>query len=94
MSTEYLRIYMLGFPLFMLSMVGSTLPRATGSATSPGLVMAGGSGLQIGIAPLLIFGLYGLWAYVASRVFSVSLYLVILIRVRMTSLSLTDLGKS
>ncbi|MCE2425953.1 MAG: hypothetical protein J4F45_12795, partial [Pseudomonadales bacterium] len=71
-----------------------TLPRATGSATSPGLVMAGGSGLQIGIAPLLIFGLYGLWAYVASRVFSVSLYLVILIRVRMTSLSLTDLGKS
>ena len=103
MSTEYLRIYMLGFPLFMLSMVGSTLLRATGSATSPGVVMAGGSVLQIGIAPLLIFGLYGFpelgiagaaWAYVASRVFSVSLYLVILIRVRMISLSLTDLGKS
>ncbi len=103
MSTEYLRIYMLGFPLFMLSMVGSTLLRATGSATSPGLVMAGGSVLQIGIAPLLIFGLYGFpelgiagaaWAYVASRVFSVSLYLVILIRVRMISMSLRDLGKS
>ncbi|MCY4058679.1 MAG: MATE family efflux transporter, partial [Gammaproteobacteria bacterium] len=103
MSTEYLRIYMLGFPLFMLSMVGSTLLRATGSATSPGLVMAGGSVLQIGIAPLLIFGLFGFpdlgvagaaWAYVASRIFSVALYLVILLRVRMISWSLTDLGKS
>ena len=103
MSTEYLRIYMLGFPLFMLSMVGSTLLRATGSAKSPGLVMAGGSVLQIGIAPLLIFGLFGFpdlgvagaaWAYVASRVFSVALYLVILLRVRMISWSLTDLGKS
>ena len=103
MSTEYLRIYMLGFPLFMLSMVGSTLLRATGSAASPGLVMAGGSVLQIGIAPLLIFGLFGFpdlgvagaaWAYVASRVFSVALYLVILLRVRMINWSLTDLGKS
>ncbi|MYA16235.1 MAG: MATE family efflux transporter, partial [Gammaproteobacteria bacterium] len=103
MATEYLRIYMLGFPLFMLSMVGSTLLRATGSATSPGLVMAGGSVLQIGIAPLLIFGLFGFpdlgvagaaWAYVASRIFSVALYLAILLRVRMISWSLTDLGKS
>lgn len=103
MSTEYLRIYMLGFPLFMLSMVGSTLLRATGSAKSPGLVMAGGSVLQIGIAPLLIFGLFGFpdlgvagaaWAYVASRIFSVALYVVILLRVRMISWSLTDLGKS
>ena len=49
--------------------------------------MAGGSVLQIGIAPLLIFGLFGFpdlgvagaaWAYVASRIFSVALYLVIL----------------
>ena len=99
MSTEYLRIYMLGFPLFMLSMVGSTLLRATGSATSPGVVMAGGSVLQIGIAPLLIFGLFGFpdlgiagaaWAYVASRIFSVALYLVILLRVRMINWSLAD----
>lgn len=103
MSTQYLQIYMLGFPLFMLSMVGSTLLRATGSAASPGLVMAGGSVLQIGIAPLLIFGLFGFpelgiagaaWAYVASRVFSVALYVVILVRVRMISWSLADVGKS
>ena len=82
MATEYLSVYMLGFPLFMLSMVGSTLLRATGSAASPGVVMTTGSVIQIGLGPLLIFGWLGFpelgiagaaWAYVASRVFSVAL---------------------
>lgn len=103
MATEYLSVYMLGFPLFMLSMVGSTLLRATGSAASPGLVMTTGSLIQIGLGPLLIFGWLGLpelgiagaaWAYVASRVFSVALYVVILVRVRMVSWSLKDLWTS
>ena len=103
MAIEYLNIYMLGFPLFMLSMVGSMLLRATGSATSPGMVMIGGSVLQIAIAPLLIFGWFGFpelgiagaaWAYVASRVFSVALFGAILLRVRMVSWSLTNLGAS
>lgn len=103
MAAEYLSVYMLGFPLFMLSMVGSTLLRATGSAASPGVVMTTGSLIQIGLGPLLIFGWLGFpelgiagaaWAYVASRVFSVALYIVILVRVRMVSWSLEDLGKS
>ncbi len=103
MASEYLSIYMLGFPLFMLSMVGSTLLRATGSAASPGIVMTSGSVLQIALGPVLIFGLFGLpelgiagaaWAYVASRVFSVALYVVVLLRVRMVSWSLADLGAS
>ncbi|MCY3811224.1 MAG: MATE family efflux transporter [Gammaproteobacteria bacterium] len=103
MAAEYLSVYMLGFPLFMLSMVGSTLLRATGSAASPGVVMTTGSAIQIGLGPLLIFGWLGFpelgiagaaWAYVASRVFSVALYIVILVRVRMVSWSLEDLGKS
>ncbi len=103
MATEYLSVYMLGFPLFMLSMVGSTLLRATGSAASPGVVMTTGSVIQIGLGPLLIFGWLGFpelgiagaaWAYVASRVFSVALYIVILVRVRMVSWSLDDLWKS
>lgn len=103
MATEYLSVYMIGFPLFMLSMVGSTLLRATGSAASPGLVMTTGSVIQIAVGPLLIFGWLGFpelgiagaaWAYVASRVFSVALYIVILVRVRMVSWSLEDLGKS
>ena len=100
MATEYLSVYMLGFPLFMLSMVGSTLLRATGSAASPGVVMTTGSMLQIALGPVLIFGLFGTpelgiagaaWAYVASRIFSVILYAVILVRVRMVSWSLEGL---
>ena len=103
MATQYLSVYMLGFPLFMLSMVGSTLLRATGSAASPGLVMTTGSLLQIGLGPVLIFGLFGVpelgiagaaWAYVASRVFSVALYVAILLRQRMVSWSLAGLGAS
>ena len=103
MATEYLSVYMLGFPLFMLSMVGSTLLRATGSAASPGVVMTTGSVIQIAVGPLLIFGWLGFpelgiagaaWAYVASRVFSVALYIVILVRVRMVSWSLEGLMAS
>jgi Na+-driven multidrug efflux pump len=51
MTVDYLQVYMLGFPFFMLGMVGSTLLRATGSAASPGIVMAVGSGLQIATGP-------------------------------------------
>ena len=42
LTIEYLEVYMLGFPFFMLSMVGSTLLRATGSAASPGIIMSVG----------------------------------------------------
>ena len=97
MATQYMTIYMLGFPLFMLSMVGSTLLRATGSAASPGLVMSSSSLLQMMIGPVLIFGWFGApalglagaaWAYVISRVFSVALYVALLVRARMVSWSL------
>ena len=103
MATAYLRVYMLGYPLFMLSMVGSTLLRATGSAASPGLVMTTGSVIQIAAGPVFIFGWFGVpemgiagaaWAYVASRIFSVCLYMVILVRTRMLSGSLAGLGDS
>ena len=82
MAADYLTVYMLGFPLFMLSMVGSTLLRATGRAASPGIVMTTGSILQMAFGPVLIFGWFGLpalgiagaaWAYVLSRVFSVTI---------------------
>ena len=103
MATQYLQVYLLGFPLFMLSMVGSTLLRATGSAASPGLVMTTGSAVQIALGPVLIFGWLGApalgiagaaWAYVASRIFSVALYAAILIRVRMVSWSFAGLWRS
>ena len=83
MSVDYLNIYMLGFPFFMLGIVGSTLLRATGNAASPGIIMAVGSALQIAFGPVLIFGWFGFpamgiagaaWAYVASRGISVLIY--------------------
>ena len=92
MTVEYLQVYMLGFPFFMLGMVGSTLLRATGNAASPGIVMAVGSGLQIAFGPVLIFGWLGFpelgiagaaWAYVASRTISVLIYWVLLVRIDM-----------
>ena len=103
MTVEYLQVYMLGFPFFMLGMVGSTLLRATGSAASPGIVMAVGSGLQIAFGPVLIFGWFGLpemgiagaaWAYVASRTISVLIYWALLVRVRMWRWSFDSLTQS
>ena len=92
MAVDYLRVYMLGFPLFMLSMVGSTLLRATGNAASPGIIMTFGSVLQIALGPVLIFGWFGFpemgiagaaWAYVISRAIAACLYVLLLLRVKM-----------
>jgi len=81
----------------VLSMVGSTLLRATGSAASPGIIMTTGSLVQILLGPVLIFGWFGIpemgiagaaWAYVISRVWSIALYSILLYRSRMMRLSL------
>ena len=92
LTTEYLTVYLLGFPAFMLSIVGSTLLRATGNAKSPGIIMTAGSVLQIVLGPPLIFGWLGMpglgiagaaWAYVISRTLGMGLYVVLLLRARM-----------
>jgi len=57
--TQYVSIWIIGLPLFSLPMVGSTILRAVGNARLPGLVMTLTSGMQIVLAPLLIFGLLG-----------------------------------
>ena len=103
MTTAYLRVYMLGVPFFVLSMVGSTLLRATGSAASPGIIMTTGSVIQILLGPVLIFGWFGIpemgiagaaWAYVISRLWSIALYSILLYRSRMMQLSLAGIFKS
>ena len=103
MTIEYLRVYMLGVPFFLLSIVGSTLLRATGRAASPGIVMAVGSILQVIFCPILIFGWFGLpalgiagaaWAYVASRVISVWVYMIVMSRARILRRSLDGLWDS
>ena len=103
MTIAYLNVYLIGVPFFMLSIVGSTLLRATGSAASPGIIMSVGSLMQIGFGPPLIFGWWGLpemgiagaaWAYVLSRVISVVFYLGLLVRAKMLFFSTSQLVKS
>ena len=103
MTIEYLRVYMLGVPFFLLSIVGSTLLRATGRAASPGIVMAVGSILQVLFCPVLIFGWFGLpalgiagaaWAYVASRLISVWVYMIVMSRARILRRTLDGLWNS
>ena len=103
MTIEYLRVYMLGVPFFLLSIVGSTLLRATGRAASPGIVMAVGSILQVLFCPILIFGWFGLpalgiagaaWAYVASRLISVWVYVIVMSRARILRRTLDGLWNS
>lgn len=103
LTVEYLQVYMIGVPFFLLSIVGSTLLRATGSAASPGVVMTVGSVIQIAFGPLLIFGWLGFpelgiagaaWAYVISRFSSVLLYAVLLIKVRLLNWNLQGITKS
>lgn len=103
MTIEYLRVYMLGVPFFLLSIVGSTLLRATGRAASPGIVMAVGSILQVLFCPILIFGWFGLpalgiagaaWAYVASRLISVWVYMIVMSRARILRRTVHGLWES
>ena len=103
LTTEYLTVYLLGFPAFMLSIVGSTLLRATGNAKSPGIIMTAGSILQIALGPPLIFGWFGVpalgiagaaWAYVISRTLGMVLYVFLLVRARMLRWSLAGLFDS
>ncbi len=56
---SYMSIWLLGLPLFSLPMVASTVLRSVGNAKVPGYVMMVTSGLQVVLAPLLIFGLLG-----------------------------------
>lgn len=103
MATQYLQVYMLGVPFFVLAMVGSTLLRATGSAASPGIIMATGSVIQMLLGPVLIFGWFGFsaqgiggaaWAYVISRVWTIFLYSILLHRSKMMRLSMKGIKKS
>lgn len=103
LTVAYLQVYMIGVPFFLLSIVGSTLLRATGSAASPGIVMTVGSVIQIAFGPVLIFGWFGLpelgiagaaWAYVISRVSSVALYAVLLAKAKLMTWQLKGIGQS
>ncbi len=75
--TAYMRVWIGGLPLFTVPMVATMMMRALGAAKLPGFIMAGSAGLQVVLAPPLIFGVPGLmdglglpgaaWAFVGSR---------------------------
>jgi putative MATE family efflux protein len=78
LSVEYMHVWFYGLPLFAIPMVASVIMRAVGNARLPGVIMTVGAGLQVVMAPILIFGIGdawdGLgfvgaaWAFTASRV--------------------------
>ncbi len=103
LAVDYLTVFAVGFPLFMVSIVGSMLLRATGNAASPGIIMTAGSVLQVLLCPVFIFGWYGApalgvagaaWAYVVSRGITAVLYVVLLQRLRMVRWTLAGIGDS
>ena len=61
LSIQYMNIWFIGMPAFALPMVGTIIMRAVGNARLPGIIMATAAGLQIVLAPMLIFGIPGLW---------------------------------
>ena len=76
MTVDLARVYLLGLPFFMLTVVAGIILRALGDSRPAGVWMLLGSLLQLVIAPLAVFGLgawngLGLsgvaWAFVLSR---------------------------
>ncbi len=77
MVTAYMNIWFIGLPLFAVPMVGMSMLSAMGNARVPGTLMTAASGIQVILAPILIFGLPGIhagigftgsaWAFVFSR---------------------------
>jgi putative MATE family efflux protein len=97
----YADIWFLGFPLFALSMIGTSLIRSVGNAAAPGIVMTTGSVLQVIIGPFFIFGLgpfpeMGIEgaavAFCISRAISFSLcYYIIIFKEELLTSSLQDI---
>ncbi len=77
LSTAYMSVWFFGLPAFALPMVATSIMRAVGNARLPGIIMASGAGLQVLIAPVLIFGVPGYsdglgimgaaWSFLVSR---------------------------
>ena len=59
LTVEYLRIYLLGMPFFLLAMVGASVLRATGRAVGPGVILTAIALTQLALCPLLVLGWLG-----------------------------------
>ena len=103
MAVAYLTVFAFGFPLFMVSIAGSMLLRATGNAASPGLIMTAGSVLQTVLCPILVFGWLGApelgvagaaWAYALSRGSTTIFYGFLLARLKLVRWTWRGIGES
>ncbi|MEM7003141.1 MAG: MATE family efflux transporter [Pseudomonadota bacterium] len=56
---SYLDIYLPGTVLFTMTMIASSIMRASGNAGIPGIVMTAGAFFNLAIDPILIFGWFG-----------------------------------
>ena len=56
LAAAYLRIWLLGYPFVMLTMVGNMAVRATGDTVTPSVFILVGVGVNAVMDPLLIFG--------------------------------------
>ena len=85
---RYMHIWFIGLPLFAFPMVGTSIMRSVGSAKTPGVIMGMSSVLQVVIAPVLMFGIPGLFgglgfdgsplAFVLSRLLTMVLCVQVL----------------
>ena len=103
MAVSYLHVFAAGFPLFMVSIAGSMLLRASGNAATPGLIMTVGSILQTLLCPVLVFGWFGApelgiagaaWAYALSRGSTTLFYVFVLARLRLVRWTLAGVFDS
>lgn len=76
-AIKYTYITLIGVPVLAIPMVGSMMLRAFNDVRTPAIIMMAGAGLQVLLAPVLIWGIgnwegYGVygsaWAFVWSRV--------------------------
>lgn len=77
LASNYLGLWLYGYPVFSFSLFIGNIIRGVGEALWPGIIMGASAALQILIAPVLIFGLFGLprmelegaaWSFTLSRI--------------------------
>ena len=57
---QYMRVWYVGMIFLVVPILGNSIIRATGNTTMPAIIMLVGTGLNVILDPLLIFGLWGL----------------------------------
>ena len=92
---RYIRLWYVGIPTILVTMIGGGAIRATGDTRSAGTIMVLGAGLNVILDPIMIFGLFGfprleLLGAAAATVISQAITLVVTLYVTARRLHLVD----